>query len=358
MDDETDVGLVVSHPESRRCDQCFDVVGPELIFEVLAFVGGESGRVRSDVMPLADEEPGETFRFGDGEGVHDPGPRKVAERVSHPRVPLRRCERWLDAEAQRCACEAAAQHDGVGAQLCRNVGGDTFVRRGRRREDGCGGVQPEQDVRQALVVGTEVVSPIADAVRFVLDEQAAVGQQVRQCRGELRVRETFRRHEQRVEFVGAQCGEDVVPVVDVRRVDGGSVQPSGRGRSDLVSHQRQQRRHDQRASGTVGTQRVGRRPVHRRLPPAGCLHHQDTPLVADQFVHGGTLIVPGCGTRPGHRSDGRVDVWVAVVASGGRHCCSKCARLVAATVRPMPTHPDPPGDQRLPAATGRRRTVR
>ena len=77
-------------------------------------------------------------------------------------------------------------------------------------------------------------------------EQAALAEQGRQLGGEAGIGEPLRGNEQHVEPPGAQVVEHARPLVDVGGVDGGRPQPGPRGGGDLVTHQRQQWRHDQR----------------------------------------------------------------------------------------------------------------
>ena len=58
--------------------------------------------------------------------------------------------------------------------------------------------------------------------------------------------------------------------------------PARRGGVDLVAHQRQQRRHDQRGAAAAGPQQGGRDEVDRRLAPAGALHDEHPLAALDQ----------------------------------------------------------------------------
>ena len=73
------------------------------------------------------------------------------------------------------------------------------------------------------------------------------------------------------------------------------------GRIDLVSHQCQQRRDDERRPAPLVAQQLGGDPVHGRLAPSGPLDHQDTPTVPDQSVDRGELVVAQTGIGPGQR---------------------------------------------------------
>ncbi len=101
-----------------------------------------------------------------------------------------------------------------------------------------------------------------------------------------------------------------VPVVDVGGVDRDRPQPGSLGGGELVAHEGEQRRHDQRRAAAQGADRGGRGPVHRRLPPPGRLHHQHACLVGDQCVDGPGLVrMRACGIAR-HRRQHRDEVFV------------------------------------------------
>ena len=72
------------------------------------------------------------------------------------------------------ADETAARNINVPSQLRLDIANDPHVRRGRRCQDWHVRREPFKEIRYLLVVGTEIVSPIGHAVRFVNDEKSDV----------------------------------------------------------------------------------------------------------------------------------------------------------------------------------------
>ena len=131
------------------------------------------------------------------------------------------------------------------------------VGRRRRREHRPAGRQGREQVADAAVVGPEVVAPVADAVRLVDDQQAGgLGQPRQLLVAEARVVQPLRADQQQVDLAGRQRRSHRGPLVGVGGVHGHRAQAGPARGLDLVAHQREQRRHDQR------------RPAHR-APAAG-----------------------------------------------------------------------------------------
>lgn len=84
---------------------------------------------------------------------------------------------------------------------------------------------------------------------------------------------------------------DLVPLGDVGRVDGGSTDPGTLGRRDLVAHEGEQRRDDDRGPRASGAQERGGHEVHGRLAPAGALDHECTAVLAHERVDRCPLVV-------------------------------------------------------------------
>ena len=101
-----------------------------------------------------------------------------------------------------------------------------------------------------------------------------VGQRRQQAVAEVRVVEPLRADQQHVDRARAQRLLDGLPLLGVRRVDRVRGDAGACRRLDLVAHQRQQRRHDQRRPGALGPQQPGGHEVHRRLAPPGALHDE------------------------------------------------------------------------------------
>jgi hypothetical protein len=167
-------------------------------------------------------------------------------------------------------------------------------------------------VASKLAVGVEsrpeIKTPVADAMRLVDHDQAHPGQQSAQPRRKARVAQTLGRDQQHVDGVCVQLLEDFIPIVNVRGVDRGGLQPRPLGRAHLIAHQRQQGRHHQRRPSARAADRVRGRPVHRRLAPTGGLHYQHPRGRLQHRVHGVHLIGARHSTRPGQPGQDGVHV--------------------------------------------------
>ena len=263
-----------------------------------------------------------------------PEPGQLGQRVGDPGVPLQRREPRHDRQPQRGPGQRATEGDGVVAELRGHVAGDPLVggrgggqHRGVRR-------QGQQGPGQPLVVGPEVEAPVRDAVGLVDHQQPAGGEQIRQPAGEPGVGQSLRGDQQDVDQPLPEVGQHRVPLVDVGRVDGGRPQPRPLGRGDLIAHQGQQRRDHQGRTAAVGAQGGGRRPVDRRLAPAGGLHDQHPAPVVDQLGHRPQLVLARSRLRAGHRGDGPAE---GVLAGEGEGACRLPCRHSA-----LPHRHDPP----------------
>ena len=266
-------------------------------FGRLAGVGG-------DVEALLAQEAGHPLGLGDGEHVDDARAGQRAQRLGDPGVALQHRQLGHDGQPQRGPGQGAAQRHGLVAQLGGDVGRHPLVGGGGGGEHRGARRQREQGAGEPLVVGAEVEAPVRDAVRLVDDEHPARAQQVGQLRGEDGVGEPLRGDEQHVELPAAELADHPRPVVDVGGVDRRRPQPGPLGGADLVAHQREQRRDDQRRAGPPLPQRRGGRPVDRRLAPARGLDDEHPPPALDELLDGADLVLARRGLRPGHRGDG------------------------------------------------------
>ena len=173
-------------------------------------------------------------------------------------------------------------------------------------------VRQHRDVRRArrgvadaAVVGAEVVAPVGDAVGLVDHEQARPSA-VRRGRTPSRnagVVQPLGRHHQQVDGARGDAVVDLVPVVDVGRVDGlgGDARPPG-GR-DLVAHEREQRRDDQRGAGPLLAEQAGGDEVHGRLAPPGALDDEGAAPVEHERLDGRELVGSDDGVGARERPD-------------------------------------------------------
>jgi hypothetical protein len=137
-------------------------------------------------------------------------------------------------------------------------------------------------------------------VRLVDDDQPGfAGEQWQHVGGELRVVEPLGGDQQQVDLIGGDLRLQLPPLADVGGVDADRADPDLAGGGDLVPHQGQQRRDQERRPGPGVAQEPGGQEVHRRLAPAGPLDDQHPPAVGGDGGDGRELIGAGDGVRAG-----------------------------------------------------------
>ena len=204
-----------------------------------------------------------------------------------------------DLEAQARAPELAAVGLDRPAQLLLDVADHAVVGRRGRAEHRHALGQRGEHVAQAPVVRPEVVPPVGDAVRLVdHDQPDPRGEQRQHVLAEARVVEPLRADQQQVDRVVGQQRADLVPLVAVGRVDRQRADAEPLGRRDLVAHQRQQRRDDQRRPGAALAQQRGGEEVDGRLAPARALHAQHPRAVGHEVAHRLELVLAELGLGP------------------------------------------------------------
>ena len=144
----------------------------------------------------------------------------------------------------------------------------------------------------APVVGPEVVAPVGDAVGLVDDQQPGGRGEAGQHRvAEAGVVQPLGADQQHVDLAGRDLLLDRLPLLDVGGVDRDRADAGALGGGDLVAHQREQRRDDDRRAGALRAEQQRRHEVDRRLAPAGALHDQGAPAVDGQRLDRGPLVV-------------------------------------------------------------------
>ena len=162
------------------------------------------------------------------------------------------------------------------------------------------------------VVGAEVVTPVGDAVHLVDHDEAGLAAEHRHDRrGELGVGQPFGRHEHEVDVVRLQPLGQLVDGRVGRRVDGHAAQPEPAGGEDLVAHQRQQRRDQQRRPEPLLAQDAGGHEVHRALAPPGPLHDEHPLAPHAQRLDRLPLPVAEVGGRVARQRPQRVEQRIA-----------------------------------------------
>ena len=226
-----------------------------------------------------------------------------------PRQPRGRVGESQHTEPQGVAGQRAShRRDGdrravaSGRQLFGHVVDDAGVGR-------CGGGQHRRSrgqlgekVSDPAVVGSEVVAPVADAVRLVDDQEPAPLDETGQhLVAETWVGQALGRHEQHVDLVGVDARADLTPLGGVGRAQLLRAHSRPRGCGDLVAHQGQQRRDQQRRSGTLLSAQRGRDEVHRRLAPPRPLHDEGTLATVDECLDGFPLTLAKLGLGTGRQ---------------------------------------------------------
>ena len=90
---------------------------------------------------------------------------------------------------------------------------DAVIGGGRGAEDGHFGRQQPKQAHNAAVVGTKVVSPIGNAVRFIHDEHADTALNERkQLLEKLLIAQPLGRDHEQVHLIGVQRGFDFRPL--------------------------------------------------------------------------------------------------------------------------------------------------
>ena len=173
--DETEVGFIESHAQRRGRDQRLHLVAFQsaLGFFSLGRVG--LAGVGAHVVAGIPEQPCGVFGGGDGEGVNDAAAGQVGQVAEQPAEPGARIRESKHAEAQGCPRKRPAngEHGTVpDAELLLDIGDDPGVRCRGGRQHRNTVREFANEVTQPTVVGSKVVAPVADAVRFVNDEQS------------------------------------------------------------------------------------------------------------------------------------------------------------------------------------------
>ena len=269
VEHEADVGLVDAHPERVRRDQHVDLSGHEAILHVGAHALVEPGVIRIDASTVVGQRVGDFFDRTAARSVDEPRPLGVVDDVTRDvdLLPLRAGGDDLERQVRTIETGQDLTRRFEPKLLC-NVRPHGRCRRRGEGRDG----EPAQSLdhrTQAPVVRAKVVTPLADAVRFVDDE--AAGREPLDERDELAATKPLRRDEQhlqaaRLEVVGDRPlvgrGE---PGMDGRRGD-----PLRLQLIDLILHQGDQRAHDER----VALVEQRRQLVAERLPCAGGHDHE------------------------------------------------------------------------------------
>jgi hypothetical protein len=112
---------------------------------------------------------------------------------------------------------------------------------------------------------------------------------------EVLVVESFGRHEQKIYAVSLELGPHAVPLLAVGAVDRFRDDASTHRHLDLIPHQSEERRDEQRRPRLFISEQPGRDEVHGALAPSRALDKQDATLPADHCLDRLKLSITECG---------------------------------------------------------------
>ena len=285
VEHEREVRLVEPHPQRRRRDERLDLVAEQRLLELLAPLA--LAAVRFDRVPPLLEPVADAPDVPDGERVDDAAPLDLIQPLREPRQPLGLPRHRDGLEPQRRAVQVAALHAERQPRHTPQVVEHAVGGGGRRRQPPHIAGQVARDALDAAVVGAEVVPPVGDAVRFVDHEQAhAAGDVGEQLLAEPPVAEALRRDEQHVDLAGADALLDGLPLRRVVGVDRLRADAHPAGGLDLVPHQREQRRDEDRGAESRLAQELRRDEVDEALAPPSALHDEERPRALHDVADG------------------------------------------------------------------------
>ncbi len=318
VDDEAEVGLVVAHAEGAGRDDALDLVAEQHPLDPDPVVGFDLAGVGLGLDPVLVEPVGDVVGVADGQAVDDAAALELRDVGGEPGHPLGLARHVADLEPQRRPVEGAADRDQVpfvagfavlaGAELLGDVGDHAVVGRRGRAEDGGGLGQALDEAGDPPVVGAEVVAPVGDAVGLVDDEQAGGPDQLREdVAAEVGIGEALGAEQQQVDLAVIDLLERLLPVLAVGGVDRGGVDAERLGRLELVAHQGDQRRDEDRRPGALLAQHRGGDEVDGALPPPGPLHAEDAAAALDDLFDRLELTVAELGAAVAGQAAEQVD---------------------------------------------------
>ena len=158
-----------------------------------------------------------------------------------------------------------------------------------------------QDADDAAVIGTEIVTPIGDAMGFVHDKHAdAALDDRKKFLQEFSVAETFRRNHKDVHPVLLQSGFYRGPFGNVFAVDGDGADAEFFGSENLIAHERKQGTYKQGRASTSISQDFCGEEINNALAPPGALNYQDSLPSVGREIDSFPLAVAEVGGRPEH----------------------------------------------------------
>ncbi len=293
MDDEAHVRPVDAHAERHRRDDDVDALSDERVLVPGALGLAEPRMVRKRGNAFGGQPRSQRIDLAPRRAVDDPGLLRVA-RQGIEQLPLQRGTRQRAVDEVR-PIERSDELDGIHQTELR---GDVAPHpRGGRRGVGVHADpgQPLPKLRQLTVLRSEVVSPLADAVRFVNrhEADAACREQRQKALAPLTHQPLGGDVQQAVAAIAKTCDDARF----LRGRERAVVQHSGHSVADqrvhLVFHQRDQRGHHDRESRTHERRSL----EAERLAAAGGQHDQRV-APTEHCLHRFALKWPERGVPP------------------------------------------------------------
>ncbi len=294
VDHEPHVALVDPHAERDGRHHHVHLVARERVLVALAQLVGEPGVIGHRAHAMGAQPLGEVVHGAPAQAVDDPALARVpaddAEDVA-ARVALRALA--LRALALRGDHQVGAEERALEPgrlphlELTQDVA-DHAPGGGRGQRQDRQGAELALESLELAVGGTEIVPPMADAVRLVHHHQAhlAAGDQPAQ-----RALERLGRHVEQLDLAAAQRGDPLAALLELEgRVDQRGAEAEPGESVHLVLHQRDQGRDHQHRPG----QQLGRDLEGERLAGPGG-HHPDAVAAGEHGVD--DLALPGAELR-------------------------------------------------------------
>ena len=306
MGHKAHVGLVDAHAEGHGGDHDDAVFAQEAVLVALAHLGVQASVIRQSGDALLVQPVGGFFHLAAALAVDDAGVAVVLVADEAQQL-LARVVLFDQGVADVGPVEAADEDAGVlQLQALDHVGTGVVV--------GGGGQRQARHVREALVqhaelqiVFTEVVAPLADAVRLVDGEQAeqAALVQAGQLRLKAQVGDALGRGVEHHHAAGHHLALDALGVFQAEgAVQEGRVHADFFERADLVVHQRNQGGHDHGDTHARAVSRDGGHLVTQALAATRGHQHQGVVPGCD-VVDDGLLLPPKGGVAEDFLQDGQ-----------------------------------------------------
>ena len=180
MDHKAEVRLVEAHAQRGRGHERLDLVVFQELFGPFAVSGIGAAGVGQHFVAGLGQEPGGVLGRGYGQRVDDAAARQIRQMGQQPAEPLAGIRQREHSQPQGLPAQGAADGQHAVAQLLLDVVDHAGVGRGGGGQHGNSIRQLGDEVRDAAVVGAEIVAPVGNAVGFVDDQEPGAADELRQ----------------------------------------------------------------------------------------------------------------------------------------------------------------------------------